>query len=82
MFFLKAIILKESDRFYLHLQNIDTEQVFKAEILYREIDFSILNEDLPKPSQILLNWLGSYKSDEQEKLLKVREQILSFDKRI
>jgi RecB family endonuclease NucS len=45
--FLKIIILKESDRFYLHLQNIDTEQVFKREILYREIDFSIFNEDLP-----------------------------------
>jgi hypothetical protein len=79
---LKVIILKESDRFYLHLQNIDTEQIFKTEISYRKIDFSIFNEDLPKPSQILLNWLGSYNSDEQEKILKVREQILSFDKRI
>lgn len=80
--FLKVIILKESDEFHLHLQNIDTEQVFKTEILYREIDFSIFNEDLPKPSQILLNWLSSYNSDEQEKILKVREQIISFDKRI
>jgi len=80
--FFKVIILKESDRFYLHLQNLDTEHVFKTKIFYREIDFSIFNENLPKPSQILLNWLGSYNSDEQEKILKVREQILSFDKRI
>lgn len=80
--FLKLIILKESDRFYLHLQDIDTQQVVKTEILYREIDFSIFKEDLPKPPQILLNWLGSYNTDEQEKLLKVREQILSFDNRI
>lgn len=80
--FLKVILLKESDKFYLHLQNIDTERVFKTEILCQEIDFSIFNEDLPKPSQILLNWLGSYNSEEQEKILKIREQILSFDKRI
>lgn len=80
--FLKVIILKESDRFYLSLQDIDTEQVVKTELLYREIDFSIFKEDLPKPSQIFLNWLSSYHSNEQEKILKVREQILSFDKRI
>lgn len=79
---LKVVILKIDDRFHLQLQNIDTEQVVNIEILYREIDFSIFKEDLSKPSQILLNWLGSYSSDEQEKLLKVREQILSFDKRI
>jgi len=47
--FLEVIILKESDRFYLQLKNIDAEQVFKTEILYREIDFSIFKEDLPKP---------------------------------
>ncbi len=80
--FLKVVILKESDEFYLHLHNIDTGQVFKTEIPYREIDFSIFNEDLPKPSQILLNWLGSYNTDEQKKILKIREQILSFDKRL
>ena len=80
--FLKVLISKESDKFYLHLHNADTEQLFKAEIFYREIDFSIFKADLPKPSQIFLNWLSSYNSDEQEKILKLREQILSFDKRI
>ncbi len=80
--FLKVIVLKEFDKFYLHLQNLDTEQVIKTEILYREIDFSIFKEDLPKLPQILLNWLGSYNTEEQEKILKIREQILSFDKRI
>lgn len=80
--FLKVLILKESDKFYLHLYNADTEQIFKTEIFYREIDFSIFKAELPKPSQIFLNWLSSYNSDEQEKILKLREQIISFDKRI
>ncbi len=80
--FLKVSISKESDKFYLHLHNADTEQIFKTEIFYREIDFSIFKADLLKPSQIFLNWLSSYNSDEQEKILKVREQILSFDKRM
>jgi len=80
--FLKVVILKESDKFYLHLHSLDTEQIFKTEIFYREIDFSIFKADLPEPSQIFLNWISSYNSDEQEKILKLREQILSFDKRI
>lgn len=80
--FLKVVISNELDRFYLNIQNIDTQQVSKTEIFYREIDFSIFNIDLPKPSQIFLNWLNSYNTTEQEKILKVREKIISFDKRI
>ena len=38
--------------------------------------------NVPAPPQLLLDWLGSCNGDQQQAIIKMREQILSFDERI
>lgn len=40
------------------------------------------NEGIPTPPKLLLEWLGSCTVSEEEGILKIRQQILTFDNRI
>lgn len=80
--FLQFEVLKDGQTFYLQLKSTDKEQVSKLEIPYREIDLASIGDNIPSPPNLLLKWLGSYNSEEQEAILKIRGHILSFDQRI
>ena len=80
--FLQFEVLKREQLFYLRLKTTDGKQVSKLEIPYREIDAAIIGENIPTPPSMLLEWLGTYNSEQQEAILKIRKQILSFDQRI
>lgn len=80
--FLELTVLRKNKKFNLNLKDIDTSQTWSINIPYKEIDFSKLSQNVPEPPQKLLNWLGSYSGDEQLAIIKMRENILNFDKRI
>ena len=80
--FLEFEVLEKNQKFYLQLKSLEENPVAKLEIPYREIDSTIVGENIPTPPQILLEWLGSYTSEHQEAILKLRKQILSFDQRV
>lgn len=79
--FLHLEVFKK-DGFYLQLNDIDTKQVYLIKIPYREIDLININEGILPPPQLLLDWLGSCTVSEEERILKIRQQILAFDNRI
>lgn len=79
--FLQLQVHKQDGHFYLELTGIEAEETYRIEIPYTEVEL-VKHEDLPEPPKLLLDWLGSCTRDEQEGFLKMREQILLFDKRI
>lgn len=80
--FLELAVLQKNKKFNLNLKDVDTAQTLLINIPYKEIDFSKFSQDIPEPPQKLLDWLGSCSGDEQLAIIKMREKILSFDKRI
>ena len=80
--FLELAVLRKNKKFNLNLKDIDSTQTWLINIPYQEIDFSKLSQEIPEPPQKLLDWLGSCSGDEQLAIIKMREQILSFDERI
>lgn len=80
--FLQFKVLKEEQNFYLKLSNNNEKQVSKLEIPYREIEPAIIGGGIATPPSMLLEWLGTYNSEQQEAVLTIRKQILSFDQRI
>lgn len=80
--FLLFEVLREEQNFYLKLKDNNGKQVLQLEIPYREIDATIVGGNIPAPPSMLLEWLGTYNSEQQETILKIRKQILSFDQRI
>lgn len=80
--FLQVAVVQVNQKLLLYLQNIDTHEKHSIKIPYEELDFSTVPPNIPEPPQLLLNWLGSLKSEEQQAIIKMREKILRFDKRI
>jgi RecB family endonuclease NucS len=80
--FLKFSVIQDSQIFYLQIKDIDNGQVSQLEIPYREINFSEFCENVSEPPRLLLDWLGSCTSDEQQGILKIRSKMLNFDKRM
>ena len=80
--FLESTVLQHDKNFCLQLKDVDTIKNLSINIPYQEIDFSSLSQDIPEPPQKLLDWLGSCSGYEQLAIIKMREQILGFDKRI
>jgi RecB family endonuclease NucS len=80
--FLELFVSQKNKKFNLHLKDIDSAQTCSIDIPYKEIDFSKLSQEIPEPPQKLLHWLGNCSGDEQLAIIKMRENILNFDKRI
>ena len=79
--FINFQVVENDSQFKLCLKNIDTREFFQLPIPYTKIEL-VSKEDLPEPPKLLLDWLGSCTGDEQEGIIKMRENILLFDKRI
>ena len=80
--FLQFEVLTNEQKFYFQLKSTDGNQVSQVEIPYREIDLASIGDNIPTPPNLLLEWLGSYSSEKQEAILKIRGHILSFAQRI
>lgn len=65
----------------MNLTGIEKEEIYQIKIPYTKVEL-VKHEDLPEPPKLLLDWLGSCTGEEQEGFLKLREQLLLFDKRI
>lgn len=74
-------VTEVDNNFYLHIHSLDDEQKFQIQIPYRKVN-TVSNEDIPEPPKLLLDWLGACSPDEQEAILRMREKILLYDKRM
>lgn len=77
--FLKFDIVTPGENFYLQLRDIDTEKVFQLEISSQHRDST---ESLPKPPKLLQTLLSSCSPEQLKAIVEIRNQILSFDKRM
>ncbi|MEH2300409.1 MAG: endonuclease NucS domain-containing protein [Nostoc sp.] len=79
--FFELAVLADEFNYYLQIKNldVDNEKVSKIEIPYRDGE---RNEDIPPPSRGLMNRLAKCSSEQQEGILKIRQKVLSFDKRM
>ncbi len=71
------VILEEA--LYLQLKDIDTNKLFQLEIRRQETDST---ESLPIPPKLLQKLLGSCSNEQVRIIMEIRNQILSFDKRM
>lgn len=77
--FLQVEIFADGEKFYLQLKDIDTGQVSKLEIPHQATDST---ESIPIPPKALQKLLSGCTPEQLEVILRIRNQILSFDKRI
>ncbi|MBD1814272.1 endonuclease NucS [Microcoleus vaginatus DQ-U2] len=80
--FFQLAVIQNQDKFYLHFQDIDTQETSQIDIPYREIDYSKSDDSIPPPPRLILDWLGSWTAEDEDKFLKIRQQILRFDNRM
>ncbi|WP_322644507.1 MULTISPECIES: hypothetical protein [unclassified Nostoc] len=79
--FFEFTILAEEFNYYFQIRNLDlhNEKVSKIEISHQDRE---RNENIPSPSRGLINRLAKCSSEQQEGILKIRQKVLSFDKRM
>lgn len=77
--FLQFQVVVDGEKFYWQLKDIDSEKVSQFEIPYQESNF---DENIPAPPRALLNRLSKCSNEEQQEVLKIRRQFLSFDSRM
>ncbi|MEC4991618.1 MAG: endonuclease NucS [Oscillatoria sp. PMC 1068.18] len=77
---LKLEIISVAEKLYFNLQDVETEsEISKIEMFHQEQD----NPDsLPAPPKVLTNFFNKCPVERQNGILKVREQILNFDRRM
>jgi RecB family endonuclease NucS len=80
--FLTVAVIPKNQDFYLQLIDIDTSSITKVKIPYQILDVNTTSTSVLPPPQLLLDWLGTCSSAEQQAILKMREKILAFDTRI
>ncbi|MDZ8053526.1 MAG: endonuclease NucS domain-containing protein [Aulosira sp. ZfuVER01] len=77
-------IVYENNEFYFHFSHIHSQ--FKTKIVkinYQEVNLqNQVNDNIPEPARLLLDWLGYLTNTEIDNLTKIRNQILTFDSRI
>jgi hypothetical protein len=77
--FFQFTIISQLDKFYFQLTKLQNNTTKQIEITYQESKGDRNLPDKPKP---LLNILAQCNQKEREGILKIRQQILSFDERI
>ncbi|MEH2110578.1 endonuclease NucS domain-containing protein [Nostoc sp.] len=79
--FFEFVVLADEFNYYLHIKNLDldNEKVLKIEIAHQDRE---RREDIPPPSRGLMSRLAKCSSEQQEGILKLRQKVLSFDKRM
>ncbi|MEH1955137.1 endonuclease NucS domain-containing protein [Nostoc sp.] len=79
--FFEFAVLADEFNYYLQIKNLDldNEKVLKIEIAHQDRE---RREDIPSPSRGLMSHLAKCSSEQQEGILKFRQKVLSFDKRM
>lgn len=79
--FFEFAVLADEFNYYFQIKNLDldNEKVSKIEIHHQDRE---KNEDILPPSRGLINRLAKCSSEQQEGILKIRQKVLSFDKRM
>ncbi|MEH2326187.1 MAG: endonuclease NucS domain-containing protein [Nostoc sp.] len=77
--FFEFAILTDEFNYYLQIKNLDNGKVSKIEVPHQDRES---NEDIPPHSRGLMNRLAKCSSEQQEGILKIRQKVLSFDKRM
>jgi RecB family endonuclease NucS len=77
--FLQFQLLMSGEVLYIQLKDIDTDKLFKLEIRRQERDST---ESLPIPPKLLQKLLSSCSNEQVRVIMEIRNQILSFDKRM
>ncbi|MEH2288656.1 endonuclease NucS domain-containing protein [Nostoc sp.] len=79
--FFEFTVVSDDFNYYLQIKklDLDNEKVSKIEIPHQDRE---RNEDIPQPSRGLMNRLAKCSSEQQEGILKIRQKVLSFDKRM
>lgn len=77
--FLQSEVVASGERFYLQLKDIDIEKLFHLELRYQERDST---ERLPTPPKLLQKLLSPCPPEQLKVIMEIRNQILSFDKRM
>ncbi|WP_254174570.1 endonuclease NucS domain-containing protein [Planktothrix pseudagardhii] len=76
--FLQFAVIQNADHFYLNLKDIDTQTLSSVEVPYQEPNFS----DIPSPSQNFFKLIKNSDEQQKNKILEIRQKLLSFDKRM
>ncbi|MEH2200109.1 endonuclease NucS domain-containing protein [Nostoc sp.] len=79
--FFEFTILADESNYYFQIINLDlhNEKLSKIEIYHQDKE---RNENIPPPSRGLMNRLAKCSSEQQEEILKIRQKVFSFDKRM
>ena len=77
--FLQFEILNSGEKLYLQLKDIDTDKLSHIEIRSQE---RASTESLPIPPKLLQKLLNSCSPEQLKVIMEIRNQILSFDKRM
>ena len=77
--FLQFQLVMSGEALYLQLKDIDTNKLFQLEIRRQDRDST---ESLPIPPKLLQKLLSSCSPEQQKVIMEIRNQILSFDKRM
>ncbi|HSF72798.1 MAG TPA: endonuclease NucS domain-containing protein, partial [Microcoleus sp.] len=77
--FLQFAIVPDGEKLYLHFKDVDAEHIARVEITYQEREST---EDIPSPPKALLKLLSNCELSQQQEILKTRQKVLCFDKRM
>jgi RecB family endonuclease NucS len=77
--FLQFQLVMSGEALYLQLKDIDTDKLFQLEIRRQDRDST---ESLPIPPKLLQKLLSSCSNEQVKVIMEIRNQILSFDKRM
>jgi len=77
--FLQFQVLVDGEKFYLQLKDVDNDKVWQFEIPYQERES---NDNIPDPPRALINLLAKFPDADSQLLLRMRQKILTFDKRM
>ncbi|MCL1475769.1 endonuclease NucS domain-containing protein [Argonema antarcticum] len=78
--FLQFQIFADGEKFYLQLKDVDSNKVWQVEISYQERESNY--DNIPGPPRALLNLLSKFSDADSQLLLRMRQKILTFDKRM
>ncbi len=76
--FLRFEVLVDGEKLYLQLKDIDSGKVSQLEIPHQQNSA----DNIPSPPRALLNLLSKFYDNDSRVLLKIRQKLLSFDKRM
>ncbi|OKH11071.1 hypothetical protein FACHB389_36885 [Nostoc calcicola FACHB-389] len=77
--FFEFTVLPERFHYLLEIKNLDNGKVLTIELPHNDRES---NEDIPRPPRGLIKRLAKCSPEQQEGILKIRQKILSFDKRM